>query len=271
MDENATRKVIRLRFRRMKKNYLRIAHNYDQEAIHHFRVEYKKLRAFLRMMSGDPAYAKMKIPGHLRDIYQKAGTVRDLQLHTEIMATHAASLGVQAIHVGRSKRKLTAAKQELDKTMQPGVLALSQEKIEKKIRGGVEDSIVGDFVLSKMSEIQGIMAHKIIRDTHLHSVRKCLKDVIYIAIIFKKDLSLPLPVKGWNDEREKYLASLASELGSFQDNCISLAHLKEDQQSASPGTDKKLIAGLYRKHCRLKDQQKLSLKKQCADTNHFRL
>ena len=240
----------------MCKYYQRIEHNYDQEAIHHFRVEYKKLRAFLRLLSAAGEHGKIKIPSSLNHVYQKAGAVRDLQLHIETIKGNTSSSHSPVNYIRRVRRKLAAAKKELAKTMQHDVLPQSQKKIEKKIKETLKDATIENFVSEKMSEIACLLRHKIIRDTDLHSVRKSLKDIIYIALMFKKDLSLPFPVNGWDAEREKYLTGIATELGCFQDSCISLAHLKNDQRSAAEPGDSNVIADIYRAQSRLKRQQK---------------
>ncbi len=60
------------------------AARFDMESIHMFRVTYKKLRAFLRMRSGDVAFnQKLKINREIKTAYRAAGEKRDLQLHQE--------------------------------------------------------------------------------------------------------------------------------------------------------------------------------------------
>src|SRR5262245_19892691 len=76
MNAAPIKKIIRFRFHRLKKYLRQMKRRLSREAIHHFRVEVKKLRAFLRMISGD----KLKIPHALKNIYRQAGSVRELQL-----------------------------------------------------------------------------------------------------------------------------------------------------------------------------------------------
>lgn len=209
------------------------------------------------MMAVDAAHAKIKIPGSLRKVYQRSGSVRDLQLHIDTIGNNTASVG----YIQKLQEKLAAAKAELAGTTGHEVLPECLEKIEKKIKGDLADKIIDDFVSGKVKEISMILAHKIIRDGHLHAVRKCLKDIIYVVLIYRKELLLPFHVDGWKAENEKPFTDIATTLGRFQDSCISLTHLKDDLKAVSSLSDKKLITQIYRQQSRLKRQQKQLLKK----------
>src|SRR6266436_3162758 len=86
MNAIPTRQVISLRLHRLKRNYALIKRSKGMEDIHHFRVEIKKLRAFLRMLQTGRD-APIKIPGSLKKIYHYAGLIRELQLHQQTIKT----------------------------------------------------------------------------------------------------------------------------------------------------------------------------------------
>lgn len=51
MDAEQITKITNAHYRKLNKHLKKITEDFDAEAIHQFRVEYKKLRAFLRMIS----------------------------------------------------------------------------------------------------------------------------------------------------------------------------------------------------------------------------
>jgi CHAD domain-containing protein len=244
---------------------------FDKEVIHHFRVEFKKLRAFLRMLQEENNHDKLKIPRSLKDVYQKAGQARDLQLHRENIETGEKPQAGPAGHLQLLNKKLATAKKKLKKVMKPELLQEAQQKIGKKLPEYFTETSTVNFVSDKMSGARDIISRKIVSDKDLHTIRKYLKDIIYVAMIFEKDLSLPFPVKNWNPEKEKHFTDLANQLGKFQDCCTSLTQLGEDLRAAAPGAEKKLIHVIHLEQQRLKRSLKQELKEKCADPDHFRL
>ncbi len=51
MNQEQIKHITNNHYRKLKKQIKKVAETFDVEAIHQFRVEYKKLRAFLRMIS----------------------------------------------------------------------------------------------------------------------------------------------------------------------------------------------------------------------------
>ena len=268
MDEKTIRKIIRLRFRRLKKYWSLVENTFDMDAVHDFRVEYKKLRAFLRLLSSSSDHKKIKIPHSLQDIYQYAGPVRDLQLHISNMEKNGKELGLPVNHLRRLRRKLASAKRQLKNVMQPEVLLDCREKIEKKIPGALEVSVIENFAGAKMTVVSGITSRKTIRDNDLHMLRKSMKDIIYNARTFESDLSVPFVWKNWNTGKAKCFAELATYLGRFQDSCTAMAHLKEGYENAS-GEEKELINNIKRKQQRQKNQLKRRVIEKFTDTHCF--
>jgi CHAD domain-containing protein len=244
---------------------------FGMEVIHLFRVEVKKLRAFLRMLSAGKDWNKIKIPHALKDVYKKAGLVRDLQLHIRSIENEGNSSGIPVSHLWQLKRKLAVAKRKLKKVMEPEVLPDTQKKIEKKVAGNLEDGVVENFVQTKMTMILKTISRKTMGDKDLHTVRKHLKDIIYIAKIFETELLQPFPLRNWNKEKENYFIGLADELGKFQDSCVSLIHLKADLHANTLDKEKGLIRGIHKQQEQVKKRLKQALKEKCADTNHFQL
>src|SRR5438045_9254481 len=81
MDRDRLKHITTSHYRKIKTYMAKISSDLNEESLHRFRVEYKKLRAFLRMQS-EPAITanKIKIAKDLKKAYTIAGSIRDLQL-----------------------------------------------------------------------------------------------------------------------------------------------------------------------------------------------
>ena len=88
MDKSDPKNIITKHYRSLHKLITIVNKDFETESIHKLRVEYKKLRAFLRMLSTENAsQKKIKIPRKLKKAYAIAGSIRDLQLqHKTILA-----------------------------------------------------------------------------------------------------------------------------------------------------------------------------------------
>jgi CHAD domain-containing protein len=258
MNAAATGKIIRLRFRRLKRYYTSIGKEMGMEDIHHFRVEVKKLRAFLRMLQTASGH-KLKIPGALKQMYGKAGAVRDLQLHREtIKERHDKHTTMPAPHLKHVSREITGAVKDLKKTMHPGLLRLARSKIEKKIPAGLSAAAIHDFYDQKLAAVRDIVSAGKFSDRQLHTIRKYLKDILYNAKTFETDLSCRYPVRVWNRKMEKYYTALTDELGKFQDSCVELKHFQNRQHQPGPWK-KELVTALRREKQQIKDRLKQAL------------
>ena len=84
MNQEQIKHITNNHYRKLKKQTKTVAEEFDMEAIHQFRVEYKKLRAFLRIISLQHETAgEIKFPKKLKRGYNIIGSVRDLQLQQQ--------------------------------------------------------------------------------------------------------------------------------------------------------------------------------------------
>ncbi|WP_315818124.1 CHAD domain-containing protein [Paraflavitalea speifideaquila] len=72
--------VIKKHGGRIKRYSNQLPGSFETETIHELRVEYKKLRAFIRMLQMDAEARHLTISPAIKMVYQSAGHVRDLQL-----------------------------------------------------------------------------------------------------------------------------------------------------------------------------------------------
>ena len=110
MNQEQIKHITNNHYRKLNKYIKKISEHFNEEAIHQFRVEYKKLRAFFRMISQQHDTAgEIKISKKLKKGYNISGSIRDLQL--------------------QQQRIISATKQELKKPK--AYLTLLQKEIDK--------------------------------------------------------------------------------------------------------------------------------------------
>jgi CHAD domain-containing protein len=73
--------IIETRFRKINVTLKRLISNFATEDIHQFRIEVKKLRAFLHAIK-----TELKLPRRLRKFYDSIGIVRNLELQQQRIA-----------------------------------------------------------------------------------------------------------------------------------------------------------------------------------------
>ena len=84
MNQEQIKHITNNHYRKLKKHIKKVSEDFNLEAIHQFRVEYKKLRAFLRMILQDHVTAgEIKISKKLKKGYNISGSIRDLQLQQQ--------------------------------------------------------------------------------------------------------------------------------------------------------------------------------------------
>jgi CHAD domain len=224
MTKRKATDIIRYCFKRLYKHGTRMKKGYGEDAIHDFRVDYKKLRAFLRMlmvkMTEPP---DLNVPHSLKKMYATAGEVRDRQLCIKrIKADRQAGDAVPGkMHeLKRDIMQLSAKEDFLSKKEFDGIEA----NIIRNLPVVVPIGLITDFVGEKIVSMNGIMEKNKYGDKDLHEIRKGFKDIIYVTTI-AKDFKEYGPVPSWAKETLKKADEMAHQLGSFNDAGIALTFL----------------------------------------------
>jgi CHAD domain-containing protein len=159
-----------------------LSENLGLEEIHAFRVEIKKLKAFLRLFRNSANHpAKLKFPKNLNKIYKSLGSLRELQLQQEKLE--------KAIDNQNNLLPDTLSKlgNEIDtfksKTIQLFKYKKYRKKEEAKILKFIPENLTGNtiesYFIKKMRELQKILSMKRVSIKTLHRMRKILKDLQY--------------------------------------------------------------------------------------------
>jgi len=217
MNKRQLNNIIHSHFIRLKKYSRQISKTGSEQAIHHFRVEVKKLRALLRLLSvNNQNKTQLKLPGSIKKMYRFVGQIRDEQLHQQRLGVnhsiniHRTSLST---HEGWKKYILTDEK-----------LNREEAKIVKLLPLQLNEQMLQHFFSIKKKKIYTVILNNAFTDKNLHTIRKALKDLIYISRLLHQQHT----VSGYIFRQRidlKKAETLAQSLGIFNDICTALSRL----------------------------------------------
>ena len=228
MNQKQIKHITNNHYRKLKKHIKEVSKDFDMEAIHQFRVEYKRLRAFLRMISQQYETAgEIKISKKLKKAYNISGSIRDLQLQQQriISATKQ--------ELKKPKSYLTLLQKEIDK-LKPELSEIFLEKpateSKKKTDAFIPDEFpinsFRNFAQKKWAGVYAIILSGHFSDDNIHIIRKSLKDLFYNLKIYEGVEHELLSLNIWEGKDEQYCIQLLDTMGSFQDKCAAIALLK---------------------------------------------
>ena len=249
--------IIETRFIKINVTLNRLIANFATEDIHQFRIEVKKLRAFLRSIK-----TELKLPKRLRKFYDTIGIVRNLQLQQQRIAKvvtetgdslpskYLSTINVEAI-TNIKKAKKIIKKRKTFKKEEKSIINIFTKKIErptiKKFFNSEADLLNKQLLLNQPG------------DETLHSIRKILKDILYTQpYISKKTRTTLLP---WlsGQPNVKLITEL---LGGFQDARTSLNYLRPHYTNEIPECELLLLKSIEKKWQREKENIKQQVYRQ---------
>lgn len=244
MGKSVIKNIIKNHYRHLNKFIKKVNKHFKPESIHQLRVEYKKLRSFLRMISVEnEGVKKIKLAGKLKKGYQIAGEIRNLQLqHPRIKEgkTKPAEAYLQLLEQNIKTLKPEFSAIPLKKTIKKSIKKL------KELNGKKISTTQGiKFIKNNCAAITAIITAGDFTDVNMHAIRKYLKDIFYTIHAFedaKKELKFDNSSTA-NDEM-KYFDRLLEELGNFQDEVTSLAMLNEQRLNSLNNGDRQILAGI---------------------------
>ena len=250
--------IIHYYFQRVNKHAREIEKDFNEETIHLFRVDIKKLRAFLRMLRLEAEEPhELKFPAVFKKMYSLAGKIRDRQLLLKRLEE------TKKISGDRLHKTISSFKQELEELTKKKDEILSkkeveeiEEKIKKHIPAKVHATLIKKFFLQKSGVIKEIIAKADKKDKELHSLRKNLKDIIYVISIFRVKFKTAFHILPWDRAELKKAEDLSHTLGLFNDSYIALSFLKPAEIKKGDQEEKELLLLLRRQWLREKRKLK---------------
>jgi len=212
MKKRKTAPIIRYRFDKIDKALEKVSIDFASKDIHDFRVEFKKMRAFLRLAASDrPARG-----GRLHHFYHIAGFIRNLQLQQQRIdeewenKDHPPQSYLNLLNAEKSA-SIGLAKNYAQKK-------LSMEKEEQRVLTStarcLSKAASRRFSRSAAAHLEHLSGARPIADDSIHEIRKRLKDLFYNKSFVIKEAALILPASLLTREK---LKQILAALGKFQD------------------------------------------------------
>jgi CHAD domain-containing protein len=213
------------------------------EEIHDWRVEFKKLRALVRMSDGEKK--KLEMPLSLKDVYSIAGEIRDRQMQLErLREWFVNELLYPPQYTQLIKQEISDFGDQLHPmTENDAILRISEHKIKSALPSKVSKKDIRVFLQKQLFEIRNILWLTYKKDDYLHSCRKHLKDLQYIIDAIGASNVDQESITGLPTFEQLQLA--AQELGNFNDQCVTLVFLSSSYLNRLPG-DEKIILASYK-------------------------
>ncbi|MBZ0097450.1 MAG: CHAD domain-containing protein [Taibaiella sp.] len=187
------------------------------EDIHQFRVTYKKLRAFLRLLySGKGKNPLIQV----KPIYTAAGEVRDMQIYLGIIAAKLEKDG------GKSRVYTRMLEDEIEgkaRKLQNTIRDFSFQHLVEKLTDTLprpDDNTVIQFVHQQAEGFYSNIKEDA-TDEKLHAARKHLKDIIYNTTYLRTGKKDALFL-----EQQEQVKKLATLLGEYHDKNMIIAQLQ---------------------------------------------
>lgn len=257
MDRTSQEQVITAHCEQLQKLTERIPGNFKEKDIHQWRVEYKRLRAFLRMITASVADHVPHITNELKRIYAVAGAIRDIQLFQNKLPValngHSDKL---AVYESMLSRQLFSAKEAFIK--RTDIFSFDREKARWLIMPPdyLNVDIVRKFVQQRVTAIRLILLTPD-HDEAFHSLRKHLKDIQYAIRVFTDTWGISFPVTAWKNDKK--LVDVAEQLGKYNDCCNALEHVSDEVIGELPLEEKNILMGLRETWIADKAQQRNEL------------
>jgi CHAD domain-containing protein len=228
MNQQQIKHITNAHYRNLKKLLKTVAEDFDVETIHQFRVEYKKLRAFLRLISQQyVASAQIKVSKKLKKGYNILGSIRDLQLQQQrITEATKQELKKPQAYLSLLQKEIERLQQEFSEIYLENPVTGSKKKTDTSTPDKFPLSSFRNFVQQKWTAVYAIIVPGNFSDGNIHAVRKNLKDLFYNLQIYEGVEHEILSISTWKGKGEQYFNQLLDELGSFQDKCTAIALLK---------------------------------------------
>src|SRR5574337_559845 len=212
--------VYEISFKKLSKFYNKALVDFEANDIHHFRVEMKKLRAFIRLINFTNSGKQHKIPKQLKSFYNITGNIRNLQLQELRIVNLSNDLFIQ------SPTSYLQFLQEEEKSMKKKARQIADDislkDFEKKLIKERPDQLSKEsknvFVQKRKLRLEELLTLPFYYDEGLHEIRKILKDLMYDYKCLENSSVAELP-SGINEV--KAMQTLTTALGDFHDLCVA--------------------------------------------------
>jgi len=253
-------------FRKLKKLYKSIDPNFDVDAIHDFRVSYKKLRAFFRLVSAE-TNDELKVPRKLKKVYKALGVIRDMQLQRQKFKGTVKPKQPQA-YLTKLSREIKRQKEELLERFSDDIITESKKKIVASLPSKLGNSSSRDFIRKKQSGNQVIITSGDFSDDNLHSIRKNLKDIYYIQEISLENENKRISTQKKKIKEKGPAKEFLDSMGDFQDKRTGISLIRNSWLMQFAKNEQALLIQIKQGWMKDKANMKRTLVRKLKSLNH---
>jgi CHAD domain-containing protein len=240
MDRKQIDEVIDTRFKNLNKMLPKVLEHFDNESIHSFRLETKKLRAFLRLCSIQLIETnELRVPKKLKRFYGYIGIIENLQLQQQKI-NPLLNTNDNSCNNCKSYLQLLQAEEQYWKVQAKSLLNDGDNFIDEhdvvinSLPYKLSKETLKKFNEKKSQELNELMS-SFNKDETLHRIRKIINDLIYNwSYIEVYSPLLPMRLA-----RHENLVCFSELLGKFRDVAIALNLLQStlrDSEKNNPET-----------------------------------
>ena len=211
----------------------RIIEGHDLDALHTLRMDFKKLRAFTRVIRLEAGRDKsIRIHQDLKKIYKLAGSIRDREIHTERLLSHYSQAEMPKIYL----RNLAEENNKLLDCLTSQVRSFPFEQIQKKIAARLPDRLrkktIEKYFKTKTKGFDRLLENTK-SDANLHGIRKYLKDILFNAGLFKDETIGKDMLRQFRKKKK-----IDQEVGEYNDARMGLVLMRKKIHSSRTDEDK---------------------------------
>jgi CHAD domain-containing protein len=264
MTDTAIRQICNAYYRELKRSDSGLSANPDAESIHRFRVVYKKLRAFLRMMAYMPLSPEsFKVPRKLKQLYTITGTLRNLQLQLQYIKEAMKYMQPKPlVYLRLLETEIKKLQPELTDVLSARPVAMAKKNTWDYLPGKFTLTAYRNYTGHKWDTIAAIILRGGFSDDNIHFIRKGLKDLYYNLELYEGVEREKLFVSTWKGMTEPEVESLLNGLGIFQDHCTAIALMKDYWLSSFQAVVRDQLSRLKNERIREKLRHKKELVRQ---------
>lgn len=241
MNKKVIGKCINNLVKELQHNYVIILQDFDERAIHRFRVNYKKIRALFELHLIDK-YDHFKFNIDVKHTYKLLGHIRDLQLlYTYLTCNSNQSSANLYWFISRINRKCQLFKYLVLANVCPQLNFKYNDDLSDKLKYKISKKMINHHIQSSLEKITKIVLLDKFDDAVLHDLRKKIKHLNYLFTFdFMKDFQL-LAFSKFSFEE---LSSISIKLGEYQDLTFEIKALDSTQLCKIPIHEFNLLQNL---------------------------
>lgn len=227
MNRNNIEKAFDKKFIDTSKHFNCLNKNFGLEDLHNFRVEIKKLRAFIRLINaGIASEKKIKLDKYVKRFYNAAGAVRNFQLHQQRVIALCGNLALTKPLAYLNVLKSYEISQQKNANKLAEIISFKRfrKKVDSKIPENLNEGSIQTFLMQKRHELIELLLLNDVTDETLHEIRKILKDILYNWKYIKSYIP---SVFSYYFTTAENIESLTVLLGNSQDLCTALSFLRD--------------------------------------------